>query len=185
MIGATGAGKTTTLTAAVWQHIQAGFGVVLIDPKGDPALVAWARAEALQWGRPFYCFSLDRPAQAWNPLAAGGPSEQADKLIAAEEWTEPHYKRLYQRYLLNAFTAIRARGQTAHLAQVVDLLDPDRLAMYCARSTARSTPTASPATSSNSPQTSAASSPDCETGSRCSPKANTDRSSSHLTTLPR
>ncbi len=131
LIGATGAGKTTTLSAALWQHIQAGFGAVLVDPKGDPQLVQRARAEALQWGRPFFCFSLDRAAQAWNPLAAGGPSEQADKLIAAEEWTEPHYKRLYQRYLLNLFTAIRARGETAHLAQVVDLLDPDRLAMYC------------------------------------------------------
>lgn len=104
---------------------------ILIDPKGDPALVERARHEALARSRAFYCFSLDSPRDHWNPLVAGTPSEKADKLIGAEEWTEPHYKRLYQRYLLNLFLAIEAHGETAHLGLVVELLNPDRLAMYC------------------------------------------------------
>lgn len=131
LLGATGSGKTTTLAEAVWRHLDAGCGAIVIDPKGDRGLVERAREEARAHARAFYCFSLDSPRQRWNPLALGTPSEKADKLIGAEEWTEPHYKRLYQRYLLNVFTAVEARGQTAHLALVVELLDPDRLAMYC------------------------------------------------------
>ena len=64
-------------------------------------------------------------------MAFGTASEKADKLIGAEEWTELYHKRLYQRYLLNLFIAVKARGQTAQPALVVELLDPDRLAMYC------------------------------------------------------
>jgi energy-coupling factor transporter ATP-binding protein EcfA2 len=131
LIGATGAGKTTTLSSVLWRHVEGGSGAILIDPKGDPALVERARHEALARSRAFYCFSLDSPRDHWNPLAAGTPSEKADKLIGAEEWTEPHYKRLYQRYLLNLFLAIEAHGETAHLGLVVELLNPDRLAMYC------------------------------------------------------
>lgn len=131
LIGATGAGKTTTLLWVVLRHLDAGCGAILIDPKGDPALIEQCRTEALSRGRPFYCFSLDSPQQRWNPVAAGRPSEQTDKLIAAEEWTEPHYKRLYQRYLLNAFMAIRAREEEADLGKVIELLDPDRLSLYC------------------------------------------------------
>ncbi len=147
LIGATGGGKTTTLSWALWRHLDAGCGAILIDPKGDPQLVERARMEALAHSRPFYCFSLDSPRHPWNPLAFGTPSEKADKLIGAEEWTEPHYKRLYQRYLLNLFIAVQARGQTAHLALVVELLNPDGWRCTAGRSTEKWTPTDSPPTS--------------------------------------
>ncbi len=39
LIGATGAGKTTTLSWALWRHLEAGCVAILIDPKGDPQLV--------------------------------------------------------------------------------------------------------------------------------------------------
>jgi hypothetical protein len=131
LIGATGTGKTTTMLWALLRHLDAGFGAVVIDAKGDPELLARCRAEALWRARPFYCFSLDAPCQPWNPLTFGSPSERADKLIAAEEWTEPHYKRLYQRYLLAVFTALDAADENADLAIVLELLNPERLALFC------------------------------------------------------
>ena len=103
----------------------------MIDPKGDPALVEWLRAEADRQLLPFSCFSLDRPEHAWNPLASGSPSERADKLIATEEWTEPHYKRLYQRYLLNVLTALDQSARPSDLANVVELLNVDELTVLC------------------------------------------------------
>ena len=130
-LGATGAGKTTSMLWALSRHLEAGCAGIVIDPKGDPELVKRVRGEAQRRGRPFYLFSLDSPEHHWNPLTWGSPSEQADKLIGAEEWTEPHYKRLYQRYLLNLFCAIDARDEIADLATTVELLDPDRLALYC------------------------------------------------------
>jgi len=131
LLGASGAGKTTTMLWIFLRHLEAGFGGVLIDPKGDRELVERCRLEATALGRPFYCFSLDHPAQHWNPLRWGGPSERADKLIAAEEWTEPHYKRLYQRYLLNVMVAFQWRRIVPDLHQVVELLTPERLAIFC------------------------------------------------------
>lgn len=130
LIGATGSGKTTTMMSAIRSHLDADFGVVLIDAKGDPDTTDLLRRAALADNRPFYSFSLDGDSHHWNPLAHGTPSEKADKLIAAEEWTEPHYKRLYQRYLLNLFTAIDGRGDQADLATVVELLHPERFALY-------------------------------------------------------
>lgn len=131
LLGASGAGKTTTMLWIFLRHLEASLGGVLIDPKGDPELVERCRLEATALGRPFYCFSLDHPAQHWNPLRWGGPSERADKLIAAEEWTEPHYKRLYQRYLLNVMVAFQWRRIVPDLHQVVELLTPERLAIFC------------------------------------------------------
>jgi energy-coupling factor transporter ATP-binding protein EcfA2 len=130
VIGATGSGKTTTLVAAAKAHVDAGCGLVVVDPKGDPTLIDRLRRFADQARRDFKVFSLTGASEHWNPLAHGTPTERADKLVAAEEWTEPHYKRLYQRYLLTVFTAVKAREDIPHLAMVVDLLRPERLALY-------------------------------------------------------
>jgi conjugal transfer pilus assembly protein TraD len=130
LIGATGSGKTTTMFSALLCHLEAGCGAVVIDAKGDPNLAKRLRPIALAARRPFFHFSLDGPSDGWNPIASGTPSERADKLIGAEEWTEPHYKRLYQRYLLNVFIAIDARNDHGDLAKVVALLHPNRLALY-------------------------------------------------------
>jgi energy-coupling factor transporter ATP-binding protein EcfA2 len=130
LIGATGAGKTTTLKTAAAAYLRAGAGLVVIDAKGDTDLANTLRPIALAGGRAFYRFTLDGDSHKWNPLAHGTPSERADKLIAAEQFTEPHYKRLYQRYLLMVFQAIEAREETPDLATVVRLLQPARLAVY-------------------------------------------------------
>lgn len=130
IIGATGSGKTTTVYGSIEANLSVDHGVVVIDPKGDRELVRALRTRAFDLGRPFWQFSLDGESDLWNPLANGTPTEVADKLIGAEEWTEPHYKRLYQRYLLAVCTAIRTNGDTPTLAKVVDLLYPDRLALY-------------------------------------------------------
>ena len=131
LIGATGSGKTTSMLNTAMSYLDAGAGVVAIDAKGNAELVSYLRDAAAVTGRAFFHFNLDgNDSDQWNPLAYGTPSERADKLIAAEEWTEPHYKRLYQRYLLTVFVAIDARDETPDLATVVQLLNPARLALY-------------------------------------------------------
>jgi conjugal transfer pilus assembly protein TraD len=130
LVGATGAGKTNTVTSTINANLMAGCGVVVIDPKGDQQLIKKMRQAAFDLGRPFWNFSLDGPSDRWNPLANGSPTERADKLIGAEEWTEPHYMRLYQRYLLAVFVAMQVKGEEPDLAKVVNLLYPERFALY-------------------------------------------------------
>lgn len=130
LIGATGAGKTTTLLTAAHAHLDAGMGLIAVDAKGDPSLVARLREAAERHGKVFRSFALVGDSDRWNPLAHGTPSENADKLIAAEDWTEPHYQRFYQRYLLTVFSAIAGRGSVPDLPAVVELLDPGRLAIF-------------------------------------------------------
>ncbi len=130
IVGATRAGKTNTVMGTIKANLDHNYGLVVIDPKGDHDLPRKLRKMAEHEDRDFFHFSLDGASDAWNPLHNGTPSERADKLIGAEEWTEPHYKRLYQRYLLNVFTAMDFKADIPDLATVVNLLYPDRLALY-------------------------------------------------------
>jgi len=126
IVGATGSGKTTTLLAMLAAAIRRGHPVVVIDLKGDPRLLRELQAAAADAGRSFAAWSIDGDA-AWNPLAAGNPTELKDKLLGLEEWSEPHYRRAAERYLQAVFTVLAHQGATADLARVVELMDPARL----------------------------------------------------------
>jgi hypothetical protein len=126
IVGATGSGKTTTLLVILAAAIRRGHPVVMVDLKGDPALLGQLRACARRAGRPFSSWSIDGGA-AWNPLAAGNPTELKDKLVGLEEWTEPHYRRAAERYLQAVFTVLAHRGHTPDLERVVELMAPGAL----------------------------------------------------------
>ena len=66
----------------------------------------------------------------WNPLQYGNPTQLKDKLIATERFTEPHYQRAAERYVQTVLQVLREThpGRAATLPEVVDLMDPRRLA---------------------------------------------------------
>jgi hypothetical protein len=132
IVGATGSGKTVTQALIVARAIAAGRGAVVIDPKGDPLLrdatlraAAVAGRRRLEWS----------PAggAAYNPYAHGSPGEIADKALAGERWSEPHYLRQAQRYLAHAARVLGGLGETATPARLAELLEP-RLLELAARS---------------------------------------------------
>jgi hypothetical protein len=63
----------------------------------------------------------------YNPYGRGGETEIADKVLAGERFTEPHYLRQAQRYLGHVVRALRASGTEVGLPQIVQNLDPSRL----------------------------------------------------------
>jgi uncharacterized protein DUF87 len=126
VLGATGAGKTVTLGVMVAEALHRGHGVVLVDLKGDTQFAARLADEAQAAGRAFSFWGIESGI-AWNPLAAGGPSELKDKLIGLEQWTEPHYKRAAERYLQAVFRVLNANGTSATLARVVGLMRTEAL----------------------------------------------------------
>jgi conjugal transfer pilus assembly protein TraD len=107
IVGATGAGKTVSEAWIACRLIEAGHGAVVVDPKGDEMLAEQLRASAEQCGVPFLEWS-PTGSLAYNPYAHGSHTEIADKALAGERFTEPHYLRQAQRYIANAVRAMQA-----------------------------------------------------------------------------
>jgi type IV secretory pathway TraG/TraD family ATPase VirD4 len=129
ILGATGAGKSTTLLTLLREQIRRGRPVVAIDLKGSPAFAEELRAAAESAGRPFIKWTPDGPSH-WNPLAAGNATELKDKLLSTERFTEPHYRRAAERYLQMAIQVAQeaAPDRPLTLSRVVELMSPERLA---------------------------------------------------------
>ncbi|MFI5005338.1 MAG: type IV secretory system conjugative DNA transfer family protein [Solirubrobacterales bacterium] len=126
VVGATGSGKTVTQTWIATRAIAHGMAAIVIDPKDDRALREQVRRAALLAGRRFIAWTPEG-SSVYNPYARGGETEIADKALAAERFTEPHYQRQAQRYLGHAVRTLRAAGREVSLAGLVEALDPARL----------------------------------------------------------
>ena len=128
ILGASGAGKTTTLLTILTEQIRRGRPVVALDLKGSPAFARTLGQAAAGAGRPFQVWTLDGGAH-WNPLAHGNATELKDKLIGTERFTEPHYMRAAERYVQIALQVLAGvhPGRAPTLEEVVGLMDPARL----------------------------------------------------------
>jgi DNA helicase HerA-like ATPase len=130
VVGASGAGKSTTMLALLDAQIERGHPVVAIDLKGSPSFAESLRRSAAAAGRRFRVWSL-YGSEHWNPLAAGNATELKDKLIATERFSEPHYRRAAERYVQTALQVLeQTRPQVPpSLRRVGELLDPKQLAL--------------------------------------------------------
>jgi conjugal transfer pilus assembly protein TraD len=128
VLGASGAGKSTTLLRILTDQIARGRPVVAIDMKGSPAFARTLAEAARAAGRPFSMWSIDGPAH-WNPLQHGNATELKDKLMATERFTEPHYQRAAERYVQMVLQVVGAAhpDRSPTLGEVVALMDPARL----------------------------------------------------------
>jgi type IV secretory pathway TraG/TraD family ATPase VirD4 len=126
VVGATGSGKTVTQTWMAVRAIERGMGVVVIDPKGDRGMCEKVRRAARVGGRAFLEWTPDG-GSVYNPYAHGSDSEIADKALAGEPFSEPHYLRQAQRYLGHVVRALRSAGLQVSLRSIVTHLDPARL----------------------------------------------------------
>lgn len=126
VLGATRSGKTVTMSWMAVRAIERGMSTVVIDPKGDRDLRSVLHAAAAAAGRQFLEWSPQGPS-VYNPYARGGETEIADKLLAGERFTEPHYLRQAQRYLGHEVRVLRLAGLEVSLQALVRHLDPLRL----------------------------------------------------------
>ena len=126
VLGATGSGKTVTQAWIAGRLIEAGHGGVVVDPKGDRALRDELHRSARRARRAFREWTPEGP-DAYNPFAHGTDTELADKALAGETYTEPHYLRQAQRYLGHATRTLKATGQPITLAALAEAMNPRRL----------------------------------------------------------
>jgi hypothetical protein len=126
VVGATGSGKTVTQTWTVVRAIELGMGAVVVDPKGDTAMRSALAGAAARCQRPLLEWTPEGP-NVYNPFAHGGETEIADKLLAGERFSEPHYLRQAQRYVGHVVRALRGAGFEVSLQAVAHHLDPRHL----------------------------------------------------------
>ncbi len=126
VVGATGSGKTVTQTWIAVRAIAHGMAAIVVDPKNDRWMRDRLHRSALAAGRRFIAWTPQGPA-VYNPYARGGETEVADKALAGERFTEPHYLRQAQRYLGHAVRGLHAAGREVSLAGLVEALDPANL----------------------------------------------------------
>lgn len=126
VLGATGSGKTCGEAWIACRLIEHGHGAVVIDPKGDEMLREELRRAAARAGRSFGEWTPHGPF-AYNPFAHGGDTEIADKALAGETFTEPHYLRQAQRYLGYAVRTMRAAKVPISAASLMEHMNPDSL----------------------------------------------------------
>lgn len=122
VVGATGSGKTVTQTRIAVAAIQRGLGAVVLDPKGDAGLAAALARAVRETCTEFHAWTPSGES-VYNPLARGTDTEIADKALAGEQFSEPHYLRQAQRYVAHAVRALRASGSAVSLAALVRCLD--------------------------------------------------------------
>src|SRR5437588_4073615 len=129
ILGATGAGKSTTLLTVLAEHVRCGRPVVAIDMKGSPAFARSLADAAASVGRASLLWTPDGPG-LWNPLAHGNPTELKDKLIASERFTEPHYQRAAERYVQTVLQVVEQAhaGEPPTLEEVAELMEPRKIA---------------------------------------------------------
>jgi len=132
ILGASGAGKSTTLGRVLCDRVHRGLPVVALDLKGSPGFARMLAQAAARAGRPCAVWSLDGDTH-WNPLAHGNPTELKDKLVATERFTEPHYQRAAERYVQIALQVLQSTSAQPSLAGVVALMEPRRLATTARR----------------------------------------------------
>jgi conjugal transfer pilus assembly protein TraD len=126
VLGATGAGKTVSETWVACRLVEQGHGAVVIDPKGDRMLCHELQVAADRVGAEFLQWTPEGPL-AYNPYAQGSDSEIADKALAGEVFTEPHYLRQAQRYIGHAVRVMRAVGVEVAPVSLMAHMDPREL----------------------------------------------------------
>jgi conjugal transfer pilus assembly protein TraD len=126
ILGATGSGKTVSEAWIAGRLIEQGHGAIVIDPKGDQMLRNELRRVAATANRGFLEWTPTGPC-AYNPYASGSDSEIADKALAGEVFTEPHYLRQAQRYLGHAVRTMHAAAITVTVPALMAHLQPGRL----------------------------------------------------------
>jgi hypothetical protein len=132
LVGATGSGKTVTQTWIAVRSIEHGAGAIVVDPKGDREMRDAVATAARAAGRDFIEWSPEGPC-VYNPFARGGDTEIADKALAGERFTEPHYLRQAQRMLGHVVRALHAANTEVDLRSIVANLDPANLELLARR----------------------------------------------------
>lgn len=112
ILGSTGSGKTVLLENLIYEDLNRGYGMFIIDPKGDRELYDRIKSFCAMIGRSedLHLISANYPKESvrWNPCRLGAPSELQTKLLNSWEFSEVYYAKACEAALLEALNNIRS-----------------------------------------------------------------------------
>lgn len=135
LLGTTGSGKTTAAMSVLTQAIHGGWGVVMLDLKGDPDNAAQLAGAARDAGCAYrqFSFTPGERCDRWQPLEAGDPAARMSKVICLSQWSEPYYQSACERFAQLAFVLMDRNEQRPTFEALIDLLDTPAKAMPLAQ----------------------------------------------------
>jgi conjugal transfer pilus assembly protein TraD len=107
ILGATGSGKTeSVILNMLRQDVSRGLGAIILDAKGDASFLRELEAWVPEQRRKVFDLSSEK-SLPYDPLAAGGPMEGAQRLFSSLLWSEEYYKS-------KAFSALQRLFELHH-----------------------------------------------------------------------
>lgn len=121
--GASGSGKTTTLSRLSDGVLSTGLGLIIIDCKGGD-LKQVAADLAKSHDLPFHLIDPDDPESLLYDPCSGGPSDVSNKLVGVFNYADAAeiYRLASMRVLPILVRALRAANQRVTLDTIVDCL---------------------------------------------------------------
>jgi len=102
--GTTGSGKTVLLSNFIKRAIEKGYGVVILDGKGDTgkgSILDIVNTLNHEGKKKVYVINLSDPINSdkYNPFYGASPTVAKDMIINMTDWSEEHYKLNAERYI--------------------------------------------------------------------------------------
>lgn len=140
--GRPGSGKTTTAIRLLFATANADplGSIAIVDPKGDKALRDAAKAIAERHGTQFWEWSAETPL---DPLASSladpelATQAAVARVMAAMEFTEPHYESIALQAYTDAADLIARAGEPLTLTTMAEVLSSRGASQLAARARAR------------------------------------------------
>lgn len=116
--GETGSGKTVTMLSLMYNDIQNGFPICVVDFKKSPDVLYFLSKWAKDFGRDFYYFSggddsdKDNPfygeKSTYDPFSSGEQNSRADVILSLRQWDAASdvYKGRTESLLIALFFAL-------------------------------------------------------------------------------
>lgn len=112
ILGTTGSGKGVAAGVLLYQSVQQGEAVIVIDPKNDEFLPYVLARAAQEKGVPFLFLDLQASLAQWNPFQGKREQEVEELLTAglgmAEKGTDADFYRVEDRRVARRFAAFCA-----------------------------------------------------------------------------
>lgn len=120
IIGASGVGKTEAIKKLIEADIRDDNPVVWIDGKGDTDNAKWFASMVARYGKEHRAryFLPHLRYGSYNAFRYGTPTELADRLVSALDWSEQFYKNAAKEFLLGVFRALEAGNKVFTLSDV-------------------------------------------------------------------